>query len=189
MDNNSDKMKREAGEDNLSDKFEDDIKYSYKDLSDKLPLPPSNAFSRIMDKINIEEKREKSGISQSIFTRIFRFINDQVMTQKIGWALAGVQCAIIIFLVFSPSISNINSFKTLSVNTVPDKSVEINIVFKGNAMQKDIKELLNNSDAIIVDGPTDFGLYVLKVKQGDDLAVRLETLENSQIVKFVSKKY
>jgi hypothetical protein len=40
-----------------------------------------------------------------------------------------------------------------------------------------------------MNGPTDFGLYVLKVKQGDDLAVRLETLENSQIVKFVSKKY
>jgi len=189
MDNYSDKMKRDHEPDNFSDKFEDDIRHSYKDLADKLPRPPSNAFSRIMDKINMEEKRQKSSIAEPIFTRVFQFINDQILTQKIGWALAGVQCAIIIFLVFSSPISNMNSFKTLSVNTVTDKSVEINIVFKGNAMQKDIKQLLNNSNAIIVDGPTEYGLYVLKVKKGDDLAMRLETLENSKIVKFVSKKY
>ena len=142
-----------------------------------------------MNTIHAEEKRQKSSVNQSIFSRIFEFINDHIATQKVGWAVAGGQCAVIMFLVFSPPVSDMNTFKTLSINTAPGNSIEVNIVFKENAMQKDIKQLLNNSDAIIVNGPTDNGLYILKIQQGHDLATRLQTIENSKIVKFVSKRY
>lgn len=177
------------GADNLRDKYEDEIRQSYYDLSDKLPLPPSNAFSRIMDNINAEEKRQKSIIHESIFSRIFEFINDTIITQKVGWAVAGVQFAVIMFLFLSPLVSDMNDFQTLSINPVPGNSVEINIVFKEDAMQRDIRQLLNNSGAIIVNGPTENGLYILKVAQGHDLAIRLQTIENSKIVKFAGARY
>ncbi len=189
MENNTDKRKHTHESIDLSDKFEDEIRGSYNDLSDKLPLPPSNAFSRIMDKIETQEQQQKSSVSQPMFSKIFEFINDQIFTQKMGWAVAGVQFAVIMFLFFSPSVSDVNNFQTLSVNTASGKSIEVNIVFKENAMQKDINQLLNNSYATIVAGPTENGLYVLKVKQGHDLAIRLQTIENSKIVKFAGTRY
>ena len=189
MDNHTDKIKADHDAMNMSDKFEDEIRYSYHDLSDKMPQPPSNAFSRIMDNINADEKRQKNSITQSVFFRVFEFINNRIFTQKIGWAAAGVQFAVIMFLFFSPPASDMNNFQTLSINTAPGKSIEINIVFKENAMQKDIKQLLNSSGAIIVNGPTENGLYILKVKQGHDLALRLQAIENSKIVKFAGARY
>lgn len=189
MDNNTDKIKTNHEAANPSDKFEDEIRYSYNDLSDKLPLPPSNAFSRIMDKIETQEKRQRSSVRQPVFSKIFEFINNQIITPKVGWAVAGVQFAVIMFLFFSPPATDINNFQTLSIHTQPGKTVEINIVFKEDAMQKDIRQLLHNSYATIVNGPTENGLYVLKVKQGYDLAIRLQAIENSKIVKFAGARY
>lgn len=175
--------------DTFKDNFEDEIRQSYHDLSEKLPLPPSNSFSRIMDTIKKEEKKERSNIKQSLLSKIVQFFQETIITPKAGWALAGVQLAVIMFLVFSPVSSDINNFKTLSINTAADKGMEINIVFMETALQKDIRQLLINSGAVIINGPTEGGLYILKVKQGHDLAIRLQTIENSKIVKFVSKRY
>ena len=172
--------------DTFKDNFEDEIRQSYHDLSEKLPLPPSNSFSRIMDTI---KKEERSNIKQPLLSRIIQFFQETIITPKAGWALAGVQLAVLVFLVFSPGSSDINNFKTLSINTTADKGMEINIVFKETALQKDIRQLLINSGAVIINGPTEGGLYILKVKQGHDLAIRLQTIENSKIVKFVSKRY
>ena len=187
MDNQSNNNISNYETDNFKDKFEDEIRQSYLDLPDKLPLPPSNSFSRIMDTINAEEK--KSINSQSLFSRIFEFIHDTLVTPKIGWAVAGVQLAVIMFLVFSPPVSDMNTFQTLSINAPSGKSVEINIVFKEDAMQKDISQLLINSGAMIINGPTESGLYVLRVNHGHDFEIRLQAIENAKIVKFVSKRY
>lgn len=189
MDDYRDKIKTNHDAGNLSDKFEDEIRYSYHDLSEKLPLPPSNAFSRIMNTINAEEKKQKNRVNQSMFSIIVEFINDRIITKKVGWAVAGAQFAVLLFLFISPQVSDINTFKTLSINPLPGKTIEINIVFKENAMQKDIRQLLNNSDAIIVNGPAENGLYILKVKQGHDFEMRLQAIKNSKIVKFAGARY
>ncbi len=189
MNDYADKIKANSEPGSLSDKFEDEIRYSYHDLSDNLPLPPSNTFSRIMDTINIEEEKQKNRIKQSIFAMVLAFINDRIITRKVGWAMAGAQFAIIIFLSITPQVPDRSTFKTLSINSVSDKSIEINIIFKENAMQKDIRQLLNNSDAIIVNGPTENGLYILKVEQGHDLEIRLQTIKSSKIVKFADTRY
>ncbi|MCK5310589.1 MAG: hypothetical protein KAJ62_00670 [Desulfobacteraceae bacterium] len=175
--------------DKFNDKFENEIRQSYLGLSEKMPLPPSNTFSRIMDKINTEEKKQKESMKQSLSSMIFEFIHDTIMTPKIGWAVAGVQFAVIIFLFLSPPPSDMNNFQTLSIDAPAGQSVEINIVFKEDAMQKDIRQLLNDSGAIIINGPTESGLYILKVEQGHDFAIRLQAIGDSKIVKFVSKRY
>lgn len=189
MENYTDNNIKDNGMDDLRDKFEDEIRHSYHDLSEKLPKPPSNAFSRIMDNIKAEEKQQQDSHYQSILSRIFEFINIKIMRPKIGWAVAGVQFAVIMFFFFSPPASEMNNFQTLSVNTIAGKSVEINIVFKESAMQKEIRQLLNHSDAIIINGPTENGLYIIKVSQGHDLAIRLQTIRNSKIVKFAGARY
>jgi hypothetical protein len=176
-------------DDNFNDKFEDEIKQSYLDLSDKMPLPPSNAFARIMDSINADEKKQKENIQQSLFEKITEFLHGIVVAPKVGWAVAGVQFAVIMFLILSPPASDMGDFQTLSINTASDKGVEVNIVFQDNALQKDISQLMINSGAIIVNGPNESGLYVLKVKHGHDLEIRLETIGNSKIVKFMNKRY
>ena len=80
-------------------------------------------------------------------------------------------------------------FQTLSINTESSVGVKINIVFKEDAMLKDIRQLLNNSEAVIINGPTENGLYILQVRKGHDIATRLNAIESSQIVKFVGKRY
>ena len=189
MDDYTDKNIGNHGMDDFRDKFEDEIRQSYQGLSEELPLPPSNTFSRIMGKVHAEEQKQQDSHYQPILSRIFEFINNKIMQPKIGWAVAGVQFAVIMFFFFSPPASEMNSFQTLSVNTLPGKSIEINIVFKENAMQRDIRQLLNHSDAIIINGPTENGLYILKVSQGHDLAIRLQTIKNSKIVKFAGTRY
>lgn len=187
MDNQLEDNTSNYNADDFKDKFEDEIRQSYLDLSDKMPLPPSNSFSRIMDTIKAEEK--KNSISQSLFSKLFEFIRNTLMAPKIGWALAGVQLGVIMFLFFSPPSSDMNTFQTLSINAPSGESVEINIVFKEDAMQKDISQLLINSGAMIINGPTESGLYILKIREGHDFAIRLQAIGDSSIVKFVSKKY
>ncbi len=193
MDNSIDKTEENQEMDNLASAFEAEIKQSYKDLSDKLPLPPTNAFSRVMDTIKAEERKEERkerySANQSISIRFFQSMRDWLAVPKLGWAVAGVQFAVILFLFLSPLVSDRTTFQTLSIDTAPGISVEINIVFKENAVQRDIRQLLNNTEAVIINGPTESGLYILKVKQGHDLSIRLQAIGNSKIVKFVSKRY
>jgi len=184
MDNNLD----DTMNDIKVDKFEDEIRQSYLDLSDNMPLPPTNAFLRIMDNVDTYEKNQDELVKQSLFSRVFQFIRDTVQMPKLGWAMAGAQFAVIIFIIFSQPSSNINNFQTLSINNVPDNGMEINIVFKENALQSDIRALLNNSDAVIINGPNENGLYILKIKQSKDFSIRLKAIGDSKIVKFVSKR-
>gem|GEM_PF-3950278 len=174
--------------------FEKDLKNSYRELVDTSILPPSNAFSRIMETIKQEEKAQHHRTGESIFSKLFEFIRDIINIQKMGWAVAGVQFAVIIFLVLPPSVLNVDTFHTLStnkisINKISGKAMEVNIVFKENALQKEIWQLLNKSDAVIINGPTETGLYVLHIKQGDDLDARLQAIKDSKIVKFLDKRY
>ncbi len=175
--------------DTFNDVFEDEIRQSYHELSENLPLPPSNSFSRIMDQIHIEENKQNKESRKFLLSRIIEFFRGNIIVPKLGWALAGAQFAVILFLFFTTNGPNINSFNTLSINTATDKSIEINIIFKDNALQKEIRELLTGSGATIINGPTETGLYILKIKQEHDIATQLKNFKNSKIVKFVSKRY
>ena len=65
----------------------------------------------------------------------------------------------------------------------------INVIFREQATESEIRELLLKINGRIVDGPTRSGLYIvgLKARQQGDSA--LETLRKSALVKMAEKAY
>jgi hypothetical protein len=162
------------------------LKQSYSHLSTTLPSPSPDVFSRIME--NIEHGQEKRVAQESIFNKISEYIKNFLSTPKLAWSVAAVQMAVILFFVFS--FPGEIKFQTLSTNEVQLKTgIKINIVFHDMAVEKQIRDLLNDLNANIISGPSKTGLYIILIKDTPNKANVLNILKNSALVKFAQARY
>ncbi len=164
------------------------IKQSYSHLTATLPSPSSDVFSRIMENIGHEHEQEKRAPGESIFNTISEYIKNFLSAPKLAWSVAAVQMAVILFFVFL--LPSETKFQTLSTNGIELKTgVQINVVFHDMAVEKQIRDLLNDLNATIISGPSKTGLYIILIKDTPDKANVLNILKDSALVKFAQARY
>ena len=173
----------------IKDNFENRIEQSYQKMSENIPEPSHDAFSRIMETVGVQKEKQLEEPPSSMLSRLMTAARNLRPVPALGWSAAVVQFAVILFLIFQPQTNGKNGLKTLSINGIPDRSVVLNVVFEKNALQKDITRLLNRVNAVIVDGPGSNGVYLLKIKKGEGFVKRLNTIENSGVIKFAEERY
>ncbi len=149
------------------------INKGYEKLKNEMPEPPKNIYSKIVANIENIEKENKQ---KFIFPNIFK------LNPKISFALIMAEFLLIIGFIFY--IFNLKyEYRTLSVNEIKaDTSYKINVVFKEDIREKEIRELLTKINARIIDGPSKSGLYVLGIKDEKNKDYALDFLRKSDVV-------
>ena len=176
------------------------IKKSYSNIEETMPSVSDDLFSKIMNKIESQEKESLAPKEEFKFdlglNRLFEFIKDTIFTPQVGWSLAIAQLAVILFLVFSTPAPHDKIFQTLSnTSTDPASGNQVNVVFKEDAVQKNVQELLHDVDATIINGPSENGMYILLIdpainddNQEEKKKEAVIILKESDIVKFAQEK-
>lgn len=152
-----------------------EIDKSYKAIESKLPQAPSYIYPKIAAKI-------KESKQIGLFERF-------IPSRKFSLALAAAQLLIIIVL--GVYVINLKTeYKTLSTPSITEeKLIKINIVFRENASEAEIRNLLLQIDGRIIDGPYSSGLYVIGISSGEGLDDALTTLSKSRLVVMAEKAY
>ncbi len=166
------------------------IRESYSDLKEQIPEPSPDLFSRIMENVqpDVQKEPETQLEKLSIFDTVIEIVQQYLSAPRLAWSVAVVQTVVICFFLFSAPEET--RFQTLSQNgTNIEKGIQINVVFHETAVEKNIRQVLNDLNADIISGPSENGLYVLLIKGTEDSSLVLKTLKASGLVKFSQRKY
>jgi anti-sigma factor RsiW len=169
----------------------EEIAALYPDIEEEIPFPSSDrVFSRIMDNIDAQEK--KAAISDApgmVFEKLADFIRTTFFSPRVAWAVAAVQLVLLVTLV--GTMPDEQEFKTLSSGqTTTATSERFNVVFREDAMEKDIRALLKKIDAGIVAGPLANGLYVIEARSSERPEEGVvNVLLNSKLVRLAEPNY
>jgi anti-sigma-K factor RskA len=151
------------------------LRDAYKAVEEDLPGPSAEAYSRIQDRIQAGRHFSLGGW----------------LRRPLPYApvMIAAQLLIIIGLLFS--LSRLTSeFKTLSASSVSsENTVRINIVFREDATEAEIRTLLLSVDANIVDGPHRSGLYVVAIPADGKTQEILDMLGKERIVTLAERHY
>ncbi len=145
--------------------------------NEPFPEPPAYIYRKIEDRIRAEER--------SILKRLMAFLKSLYDSRTVSWGLVGVQAVFILFLFFRASSP---TYRTLS--TAPShQGTYINVVFNENIREKTLRSLLTRVGATIVEGPTEKGLYVIKLERTANAEEAIKILKDSGKVKLVARAY
>lgn len=150
--------------------FWDSIKRGYEKIQSDLPEPSDNIYPKISRKI-----KERKKIRYNIW-------NLFSLNPKFSFGFIMFQFLVIIGLLFY--IFNLQyEYQTLSTTEIrAETAYAINVVFKEDVKEKEIRELLKKLDGRIIDGPYKTGLYVIGIKDRDQKDRVLDILRKSGIV-------
>jgi len=168
----------------------EEIAALYPDIEEEIPFPSSDrVFSRVMDNIDAQEKKAASPDGPGVlFEKLADLIRMTFFSPRVAWAVAAVQLVLLVTLV--GTMPDTQDFETLSSGGATTATVlKINIVFEEDAMEKDIRALLNQLDAGIVAGPMANGLYVIEIAQSPSPDDVLKVLLDSKFVRLAEPKY
>lgn len=165
------------------------IKESCSGLSDALPKPSKEIFSKIIERVESSENEHKTNVrSDDLQPPFYKKLTDFFRVPEVAWSLTVLQAAVIVFLVYyEPALSEYETLSSPPVS-VQSEHIEFNIVFDESAMEKQIRHLLHSTGAEIINGPEENGLYTISVRNQKDNTRFLEQLKQSPFVKFVQKR-
>lgn len=151
------------------------IENAYQSMECALPEPSKNIYPGIMEKVRETKKQSW-----------FRIL---MPSPSFSIALMAVQLLIIITLgVYLLQAKH--EYSTLSAPAVTVSApVKINIVFKENTTENNIRKLLLQIDGKIIDGPYSSGLYIVGIKSGNDLEKTLNIIRENKIIAIAEKAY
>lgn len=152
-----------------------EIDKSYKAIESKLPQAPNYIYPKIAAKI-------KESKQIGLFERF-------MPSRKFSLALAAAQLLIIIVL--GVYVINLKTeYKTLSAPSITEeKLIKINIVFRENALEAEIRNLLLQINGRIIDGPYSSGLYVIGITSEKGVEDVLNRLRENSIVVMAERAY
>ena len=162
----------------------------YPDIEETVPFPSSErVFARIMDNIDVEEKQTPADDQISLIEKMTDFFRTTFFSPRVAWAVAGVQLVLLITLV--GTLPDKEVYQTLSSGQSSTAVAQkLNVVFNEDAMEKDIRALLNKIDAGIVAGPLANGLYVIEVRTPDEPGKDVvQVLMGSNLVQLAEPNY
>jgi anti-sigma-K factor RskA len=102
----------------------------------------------------------------------------------VPWLVAAAQTVVIVFLLLPAPQQD--TYTTLSATAVPANTadISINVVFRPDAVEADIRSLLHAVQGSVRGGPSREGRYVVSVPGESDLAMAVRTLKEAEIVLF-----
>jgi hypothetical protein len=165
-----------------------EIKEIYKEIEKDVPLLSDALYQRVLKNIQpqirlsfVPEKKSPLEKIQDLLKRVFG-------SPRVSWGIVAVQFAIILLLLIT--LPKGDGFRTLtSRQPLPGEGIKINVIFDKGSREKEIREVLNRVGATIVLGPSLEGLYIIEVKEGQDVEQVLKNLKKTGIVKFAEKAY
>jgi hypothetical protein len=164
------------------------IKQSYDTLEEKISVDSEALFSRIHHNIQSEKQKQRTpslGIGEFL-ERVRQVVGNLFHSPGVSWSIAAVQfAAIIALVVFIPKENIFKTYTSTSVTGEP--RARINVVFKEDALEAQIRGLLQETGTSIVDGPYASGLYVLEITNDGDLDAVISKLNESEIVRLAEK--
>jgi hypothetical protein len=151
------------------------INNAYQTIERTLPQPSDRVYSRITERIT-----EKSR---------FSLLQRVIPSQRVSLALVAAQLLIIIALgVYVMNLKN--EYRTLTAPSMTEgRLLRINIVFKENATEAEIRNLLLQMNARIVEGPCSSGLYIIGINSQEKFDDALNTLSKNKIVVMAERAY
>lgn len=167
-----------------------DIKRSYSKIPPDMFEPPEDAFKKIMEKIGATKKAVSSGKPVFSATFLIEKIYSYFKLSRLAWSVAALQMAVILVMVFAPTIDH--DFKTLSsrdLHPVSREGARINVVFKADAMEQDIRSLLTDLGVSIVGGPSKNGLYILLIEDANRADSILASLKKAPQVRLAQARF
>ena len=164
-----------------------EINEGYKDIKQDAPSSSNDLYPRIIENIKKQKPKALLSAAPGLINQILRTLKSVFGSPQLSWSVVAVQLFVIIsLLIFYPTD---NKFKTLSENHIAEDSGMINVVFKEDAKEKDMRRLIEGVNGSIISGPTPDGLYIIKIKNINDIEIVLTGLKNSDIVRLAVKRY
>lgn len=163
-----------------------DIQQSYAQVEQKTTLDSDALFARIQDNIQKQEVLAPKQQSVTWFQQLQQKLRDWYHAPALSWSLAGAQfAALLVVLMVVPHKGQ--QFQTYTAPPTQKDGIHINAVFNEGATEIEIRTLLQQVGATIVDGPTSMGLYVLQFDASADVNVLIQQLIDSKIVRIAEK--
>jgi hypothetical protein len=164
------------------------IRRGYCLLEDHVPAPPSGLYNRIRERIMTEGAPAFSAERTERGTGLLDFFRGLFAAPRLAWAVAGVQLIIIVALL--TVYPRTGKYETLSGGSpAAVAGTRINVIFKTDSREREIRELLGRVGGTIVNGPSAEGLYTVTVRDAHNMEGVLEQLKNSGVVRFAEKAY
>lgn len=163
----------------------------YRRIDSAEPSPSEAIFDRISSKVGAHQRVErKAAVRSGPLAESIRSFWQQVRESiAVPWVLAAAQTvAIVLLLIPAPEH---NTYSTLSATEVAANAgrIGINVVFRPNAPESDIRSLLHTIQGSIGSGPSREGRYVVSIGNRSDLDRAVRTLKQSEIVVFAEPVY
>lgn len=164
------------------------IQRGYCLLEDHVPAPPAYLYHRIRERIMADGPAAFSAEGRARGTGLLDFFRGLLAAPRLAWAVAGVQVVIIAaLLTFYPRTGK---YETLSGgNPAAVAGTRINVIFKTDSREREIRELLGRVGGTIVNGPSAEGLYAVTVRDPQNLEGALQQIKSSTAVRFAEKAY
>jgi hypothetical protein len=151
------------------------VQCAYQSIETSLPQPSGNLYQKIAGRI---EGPRKPGLLNWLFG-----------SPAVSLALVTAQFLLILSLGFY-IIQERHEYKTMSAPPIiTEDSIRINVIFKEQATESEIRYLLLKINGRIIDGPTRSGLYIVGLKSRPEADSALETLQKSVFVEMAEKAY
>jgi hypothetical protein len=165
-----------------------EIKEIYKEIEKEIPPPSGVLYQKVLENIQPQIKLSLIPEKKSYLEQIREFLKWVLGSPRVSWGIAAVQFAIILALVIT--LPKGDGFRT-STSTEPlaGGGIKINVIFDKGSTEQEIRGVLNKVGATIVGGPSNEGLYIIKVKEDQDVEQTLKELKKTNVVQFAEKAY
>jgi len=159
----------------------------YQELKKDPPKPSPRVWERIGAEIEspaaaTSHKRQPQpeGTLLEKFKELWRM-------PALSWGLVGAQCLLLLILLSPGSPKPIG--KTLSGSSPAlNEAAQINLVFKEQTSEIELRELIRSINGTIVGGPTATGLYSIAIDSAPAIDQALKTLQHHPRVMFAELK-
>lgn len=163
----------------------------YRRIDPAEPSPSDAIFDRISGKVGAHQKVErKAPVQSSPLAESLRSFWQQIRESiTVPWMFAAAQTVVIVFLLIPAPEQN--TYSTLSARNVASiaEKIGINVVFRPNAPESDIRSLLHTVQGSFSGGPSNEGRYMVSINSRSDLDTAVRTLKQSEIVIFAEPVY
>ncbi len=156
-------------------------------LLEKASGPPGkDLFSRIERNLQDHPTQAPAASSRSPGWAIGAAVRRLFASPGLAWGVVAAQCAILAILFFTlPGPARV---VTLSSSSGQQDGAYINLMFRENTSELEIRTLVRSVGGEIVGGPSETGLYLLHIQTEQALPEVLNTLQHAPSVRFAEKR-
>lgn len=157
----------------------------YRQLDPAEPQPSAAVFDRISGKVRVEQAVTKNAhVQPNLAESVRRFWRQLRASMTVPWMLAAAQAVVIVLLLVPAPEQNTYVTLSSSEQAADAERAGINVVFRPDAAEADIRSLLQAVQGSISSGPSREGRYMVSILEKSELEQAVRTLKQSNIVLF-----